>query len=485
MFYSYYQVQILEASERVGGRVYTYVDDKNGWYGELGAMRFPSSDILLNLFIEKFNLPMNTFNEYNPNTYYYVNNVLVKTKDAEKNISLLNFNLTAEELALNSPDKIYDEAIQPILHDAAQHGWAYTVNKYGHFNIKTYLDQSGISPGAVRMIGVILNEEELFSTSMLESIRDSLTINDLPVFREFVGGTHKLLDPFLEELKDNILLHSKIVAIKQDNGTAKDVDNTLPGRPSTPAAPTTEIKQDFDNDFNGDIFGRIQQSLNTDTAGSIRPIEKLTTKNNGRQNGGRVNQPGNTIHSRPSPTLRGRVNHPGNTIHSRPSPTFRGRVNHPGNTIHSRPSPTFRGRVNYPGNTIHSRPSPISRPVAETVKQSNGKVTVEYVDNSSPDNPSTKRKNVTGDYCIMTTTAKASLLMEYDPPLSQNKRSALYDLHYDQSTKIFLYFSEAFWIKEGIVGGKSITDGFSRFIYYPSHNFTKGGANSGIIHLGR
>ena len=84
MFYSYYQVQILEASERVGGRVYTYVDEKNGWYGELGATRFPSSDILLNLFIEKFNLPMNTIKEYNPNTYYYVNSVLVKTKDAEK-----------------------------------------------------------------------------------------------------------------------------------------------------------------------------------------------------------------------------------------------------------------------------------------------------------------------------------------------------------------------------------------------------------------
>ena len=75
---------------------------KTGGMEKLGAMRFPSSDILLNLFIEKFNLPMNTIKEYNPNTYYYVNNVLAKTKDVEKNISLLKFNLTAEELALNS-----------------------------------------------------------------------------------------------------------------------------------------------------------------------------------------------------------------------------------------------------------------------------------------------------------------------------------------------------------------------------------------------
>ena len=240
------------------------------------------------------------------------------------------------------------------------------------------------------MIGVILNEEELFSDSILESIRAFLTINDLTVFREFVGGTHKLLDPFLEELKDNILLHSKVVAIKQDNGIGKDVDNTSPNRPLSP-----------------------------DITGSIRPIEKLTTQDSGRQNG---------------------------------------------------------GGVNYLDNAIHGRPSPTFRPVAETVKQSNGKVHVEYVDNSSPDNPSNERKTVTGDYCILTTTAKASLLMDYDPPLTQNKRAALYDLHYEQSTKIFLYFSEAFWIKEGIVGGKSITDGFSRLIYYPSHNFTRGGA---------
>ena len=344
-------------------------------------MRFPSSDILLNLFIDKFNLPMNTFQEYNPNTYYYVNNILAKTKEVGKNISLLNFNLTAEELALNSPDKIYDNAIQPILHDAAEHGWAYTVNKYGHFNIKTYLDQSGISPGAVRMIGVILDEGELFSTSMLESIRDSLTINDLTVFREFVGGTHKLLEPFFEELKDDILMHCKVVAIEQDSDTEQDedADNISPDGPS--------------------------------------PIDEQVLINNL-------------------------------------------------NNIEE----------NFP-NVLSKRRSSTYGPTVETVKQSNGKVHVKYYYNLDPDHPPTNNPiTLTGDYCIMTATAKASLLIDYDPPLSQNKRSALYDLHYDQSTKIFLYFSQAFWIEEGIVGGKSITDGFSRFIYYPSHNFTRGGA---------
>lgn len=36
------KVTIVEASGRVGGRVETYRNEKDGWYAELGAMRIPS-----------------------------------------------------------------------------------------------------------------------------------------------------------------------------------------------------------------------------------------------------------------------------------------------------------------------------------------------------------------------------------------------------------------------------------------------------------
>ncbi|XP_062239420.1 L-amino-acid oxidase-like isoform X2 [Platichthys flesus] len=75
------------------------------------------------------------------------------------------------------------------------------------------------------------------------------------------------------------------------------------------------------------------------------------------------------------------------------------------------------------------------------------------------------------DAVLVTTTTKAALFIEFDPPLPVDKMEALRSVHYASSTKIILTFSEKFWEKDGIKGGKSITDRPSRFIYYPSHGF--------------
>ncbi|XP_024133504.2 L-amino-acid oxidase [Oryzias melastigma] len=79
--------------------------------------------------------------------------------------------------------------------------------------------------------------------------------------------------------------------------------------------------------------------------------------------------------------------------------------------------------------------------------------------------------NLTVDYVLVTATAKATLFIDFQPPLSGNKMEALRSVHYASSTKVVLSFKERFWEKEGIRGGKSVTDRPSRFIYYPSHSF--------------
>ncbi|MDQ0220196.1 monoamine oxidase [Peribacillus cavernae] len=57
-----HNVTILEASERVGGRVYTVRSDfRDEQYLEVGAMRIPDTHLLTLEYIRKFRLPLNRF----------------------------------------------------------------------------------------------------------------------------------------------------------------------------------------------------------------------------------------------------------------------------------------------------------------------------------------------------------------------------------------------------------------------------------------
>ncbi|XP_073511346.1 L-amino-acid oxidase [Phyllobates terribilis] len=103
------------------------------------------------------------------------------------------------------------------------------------------------------------------------------------------------------------------------------------------------------------------------------------------------------------------------------------------------------------------------------VKQGKKMMDVQYRRNKSSDLTS-----LSADYVIITSTSKATRLIDFSPPLSNEKSNALCFVHYASATKIFLSCNERFWEKDGIVGGRSSTDRPSRYIYYPSHNFTNG-----------
>lgn len=104
----------------------------------------------------------------------------------------------------------------------------------------------------------------------------------------------------------------------------------------------------------------------------------------------------------------------------------------------------------------------------QAISQTQDNVTVSYEDWHNHNTLT----SITADYVLVTATAKATLLIDFKPPLSAEKMEALRMLHYSSSTKVVLSFSKRFWENDGIRGGKSITDLPSRFIHYPSHNFS-------------
>lgn len=77
---------------------------------------------------------------------------------------------------------------------------------------------------------------------------------------------------------------------------------------------------------------------------------------------------------------------------------------------------------------------------------------------------------LTADFVVVSTSAKATRLITFKPPLSLDEVDVLRWVHYTSATKVVLACNEPFWEQDGIWGGVSITDRPSRYIYYPSHS---------------
>jgi monoamine oxidase len=76
-----------------------------------------------------------------------------------------------------------------------------------------------------------------------------------------------------------------------------------------------------------------------------------------------------------------------------------------------------------------------------------------------------------GDYAIVAIPFSALRFCRIEPLMSYPKRRAVTELHYDSATKVLLEFKTRFWEQgaNGFTGGGCVTDGPSRFTYFPSH----------------
>jgi len=80
-----HEVALIEGSDRIGGRVYTRYG--NGYYGDIGAMRFPPQHVLVYELFKIFNIPLTDFTNYNQGdkgNYYYINHRYLQQTDLKK-----------------------------------------------------------------------------------------------------------------------------------------------------------------------------------------------------------------------------------------------------------------------------------------------------------------------------------------------------------------------------------------------------------------
>ncbi|MEH7454993.1 flavin monoamine oxidase family protein [Gottfriedia acidiceleris] len=218
-------VTILEATGRLGGRVYTKRKPFiAGQYLEMGAMRIPSTHSLVFEYINKFNLPVNEFINTTPNDLIYVNDIKLTQKEYETNPDLLGFRVDASEKDLNA-DQLIEKAIKPLLEFISQNpdkNWETVVKYYDKYSMDAFLRYNpvgkSLSPDAIELIKVIQGSRgfpELGFTSILREFT-VLFSKDIKLY-EITGGNDQLPYSFLPELKENLFFGQRLIGIIQES----------------------------------------------------------------------------------------------------------------------------------------------------------------------------------------------------------------------------------------------------------------------------
>ena len=208
---------LLEAQQRVGGRLHTLRDPfTDGLYAEVGGMRIPRAHTLTVSYIEKFGLKINDFTMDNPNAYFYIGGRKMRIAEGTADPSLLGFEVASHEKG-QTAGQMWLKAIQPLidlLKKKGEEAWAEIVAKYDQYSTREFLEANGWSEGAIEMYGLLANQEAVMNSSFLELFREDAG-NYYTNMLEIQGGADRLPHAFLPELKGDIRFGAKMIAIDQ------------------------------------------------------------------------------------------------------------------------------------------------------------------------------------------------------------------------------------------------------------------------------
>ncbi|XP_008590581.1 PREDICTED: LOW QUALITY PROTEIN: L-amino-acid oxidase [Galeopterus variegatus] len=210
-----HKVTILEADNRIGGRILTYRDQKTGWIGELGAMRMPSSHRILHKLCKSLGLNLTKFTQYDENTWTEVNEVKLRNYVVEKMPEKLGYALSPREKG-HSPEEIYQMALNNALKDLKVMGCRKAMKKFErHMLLEYLLGEGNLSQPAVRLLGDVMSKDGFFYLSFAEALRAHSCLSDRLRFSRIVGGWDLLPRALLSILPGPLLLNAPVVAVSQ------------------------------------------------------------------------------------------------------------------------------------------------------------------------------------------------------------------------------------------------------------------------------
>jgi monoamine oxidase len=209
---------VLEAQNRVGGRVYTLRKFAPGLYAEAGAMRIPRVHDLTLGYIDHFGLALRPFMMGNPKGLVHVGGKRMTAEQAGLTPDELGFEVAEQERGRSYSD-LWDVAtreLRALVDMDGEAGWERIRIEYDGYSIREFLEAKGFSEGAIEMYGVMNFVESGINNSVMEEFREDFgrAFEDM---QEIVGGTDMLPNAFFGEIPDRIRFGAEVHAIDQDS----------------------------------------------------------------------------------------------------------------------------------------------------------------------------------------------------------------------------------------------------------------------------
>ena len=214
-----FEVTVLEAQQRVGGRVYTLREPfTDGLYAEAGAMRIPRAHDLTLHYVNKFGLETKPFTMGNPNAWVMLHGRKVRLHEFENEVHAPEFELNAMEQAVAIGQR-WSETLRPLLErirDGRETAWSEIASELDQFSLEEFLEDRGWSQGAIELYCLFSGMEPFLNSAFMEILREEAG----DWFTDVVylsGGMDRLPKSFLPELWPHIRFGSKVTSIGQDS----------------------------------------------------------------------------------------------------------------------------------------------------------------------------------------------------------------------------------------------------------------------------
>lgn len=226
-----HEVVLLEAQNRVGGRVYTCRSLAPGLYAEYGAMRIPRVHELTLSYCKKFGLELRPFVMGNPKTLVHVGGQRMTMAEAEMDPNQLPFDLAEHERGRTYAD-LWDEATRDVIEAYRTRGESALeeiIHEYDKYSIREFLQNRGWSEGAIELYGVMSFREANMNAAVIEQLREIVgrAFEDM---QEIVGGFDLLPNAFYEQLKPEVRFGANVHALEQDESSVTVRFKTEAGR---------------------------------------------------------------------------------------------------------------------------------------------------------------------------------------------------------------------------------------------------------------